>query len=241
MVQSAAFTIGRNRIVGVVLVGTLVVAACRPNDRSNEQGGQSQAGSCATRTFSPPWLGGGLEVPGVVLPPNTTPPGGAVLYADSVDLDCDGRKDLVAQVRPPSVTSNPVLIALLRETSGEWRQVLLEQSPVAGLEGVVIAADLNGDGFLDLVTVGYDEGGQIPRMFVSVNRSYRSIGVPARYYLRHESDWGSDCLRRVLPALVPGQRLALTRETLSRSNRIGHGEDCSLPVDTVMLRGDSLN
>jgi hypothetical protein len=166
----------------------------------------------------------------------------SVLYAELIDLNCDGHLDYVGQVigaADPTAEPRLAFVVFLR-AGDQWTEALFSPSPVDGLETVVIAADLNSNGHLEIVSWGADEGGYIPRVFLSVASSYQPIPVPHRYTLRFEALWDVECRTRVQPSLVESH-LQLTRETISPTDPIGHGSICDLPTDTLMVQGDSLS
>jgi hypothetical protein len=162
-----------------------------------------------------------------------------IFYADTLDLNCDGLSDFIGQIIPSSGTVGPTLVAFVQE-DGRYRQVLLSRSPVDGSEALAIAADLTGLGRRDIVTLGSDEGGYIPRVFVWREGEYTPLGVPLEYHLRLETEWNSECLRKLNPGLVDGGRITLLRETISPTALKGHGAECDLPTDTLHIVGDSL-
>jgi hypothetical protein len=166
----------------------------------------------------------------------------SVLYAELIDLNCDGHLDYVGQVIDAVGTAaEPHLAFVVFVRDGDqWTEALFSPSPVDGLETVVIAADLNSNGHLEVVSWGADEGGYIPRVFLSSASSYQPIPVPHQYTLRFEEVWDVECRTRIQPQVVDSH-LQLTRETISPTDRRGHGSICDLPADTLMIRGDSLS
>lgn len=197
--------------------------------------------ACTSEVRQPVWLRARDEVAANSDPSILRAETSQVIGLERLDLNCDGRPDLVAQVRLPDADRGTelFLVAFVAEASG-WTEVLRVRSLVAGVEGVSVAADLNGDGHLDLLSLGSDEGGVIPRMFISAGKLLREIAMPVTYRLRQEADWASDCWIRLAPALLPDGSIQLARETLSPSGAEGHGTDCHLPLDTLTMRGDSL-
>lgn len=165
-----------------------------------------------------------------------------VLYAELLDLNCDGALDYVAQVVTSSSGSSEgrLVLVAFHKMGEQWRQVLTAPSPVDGPEMIVLAADLNSDHDLDLVTWGSDEGGYVPRVFRSTVDGYQAVRVPEMYTLRFEESWSAECRARVLPEFFGANGLRLSRETISPSSVEGHGPDCNLPRDTLALRADSL-
>jgi hypothetical protein len=159
-----------------------------------------------------------------------------VLTAVQLDLRCDETGGVVAQVLR---SGRLALVAYTNGSSG-FEEVLMALSPADGPEEVVFAADLNEDGHLDLVTMSQDEGGYIPRVFVSDVNRYTSARVPREYTLRQEELWSSQCHRQILPVLLEGNRLQLRRETISPDSTIGHGANCALPADTLAIVGNRL-
>jgi hypothetical protein len=163
----------------------------------------------------------------------------SVLNSDTLDLDCDGRLDYVAQVIPKGGGAKPTLVVAL-SAGDTMRQVLSSESPVDGLEATALAADLTGSGKLDLVTVGHDEGGFVVRVFRWDERGLTPVQVPLQYRVREEADWSPECQSKINPSLSPDSGLILLRETIPPTARKGHGESCELPVDTLHVRGDGL-
>ncbi|MBK7907045.1 MAG: VCBS repeat-containing protein [Gemmatimonadetes bacterium] len=157
--------------------------------------------------------------------------------AASIDINCDGRLDFVGQVRRVSGSSVLRLLALERRSDNTWRTLLDTESNVAGPEVARLAADVNNDGLRDLVTVGYDEGGLTPRIFLRAESTFRESPLSAAYLIRFESEWSRACLTSVLPRFASGAGLVLTRETIPRTSAVGHGTLCDLPVDTIKLGG----
>jgi hypothetical protein len=165
-----------------------------------------------------------------------------VFYAELIDLNCDGQLDYVGQgiATPAGADQGQLMLVAFVRRDAQWTEVLAAPSPVAGVEMVAVAADLNADNHQDLVTWGADEGGHVPRVFRSGPEGYQPVPVPNVYTLRFEESWSSDCRARTLPALVAANRLRLTRETVSPDALKGHGTDCDLPADTLALQADSL-
>ena len=163
---------------------------------------------------------------------------GKLLYADTVDLDCDGAADLVVQAVTLDSAARLVDVVYVNLASGP-REVLRTPSSVEGFEALAIAADLSGTGKRDVILLGGDEGGYVPRVFRWRADRLREVVVPARYTLRLEADWSVECQRRANPGLAK-RGITLMRETISPTSLRGHGTDCALPVDTLVVRGDSL-
>lgn len=165
-----------------------------------------------------------------------------VFQLDSIDLDCDGQMDYVAQVEPAheqASSNRPTLVAFVRER-GTLRRVLFAPSPVDGYETVAVAADLSGAGKRDLVTIGSDEGGYIIRVFRWRGGAYVPVFVPMAYRLRQEAEWNDECLTKINPRVTPRGELILLRETISPTSTKGHGTTCDLPTDTLHVVNDSL-
>jgi len=163
----------------------------------------------------------------------------SLLNVDTLDLDCDGRFDYVAQVIPADHGARPTLVVAI--SSGDTlRRVLSSESPVEGREATALAADLTNSGKLDLVTIGDDEGGVVVRVFRWNGGVLTAVQVPPQYRLREEADWSVECQEKVNPRLSLDARLILLRETISPTALRGHGESCDLPADTLHIQGDSL-
>jgi hypothetical protein len=140
-----------------------------------------------------PWLKGSAE---------------GVLYAERVDLNCDGDPDFVGQVLERSEAGGElVFVAMLREDN-VWRTVLQSPSDVTGRETLVIAADMDGDGWLELVTWGSDEGGYVPRVFRSRRGEYQAVPLSPAYTLRFEERWTEVC--RLAASIAPCLRTLWT-------------------------------
>ena len=164
-----------------------------------------------------------------------------VVSLERPDLDCDGHSDLVAQTREGfDSTAGGLWMRGFYRRNGEWVGAFRFLSSVEGLSGVVVASDLNGDSRLDVLLLGRDEGGIVPQLLLSRGDGYVPGHIADAYRLRNESDWPSSCWSRLAPAFVSGGRIRLARETISPLSTRGHGADCSLPLDTLELRGDSL-
>ena len=72
--------------------------------------------------------------------------GREVMFADLADLDGDGRPEVLAAVKPRDI------VILHAESGGRWREEILSLPPEGmGDAKAVRAADLNGDGRVDLV------------------------------------------------------------------------------------------
>ena len=160
------------------------------------------------------------------------------LYAQRMDVDCDGDDDFVAQsVRTED--QGGAFLAYVQD-QGEWRLVLRSESAVDCIERVALAADVSGQRRRDLVVLGADEGGFIVRVFRWDGGTYRSVSVPPVYQIRHEEEWDASCLSKINPEYVPPDQLALLRETISPTSLRGHGRECDLPRDTLRIQGDAL-
>lgn len=168
--------------------------------------------------------------------------GARVLYADAVDLDCDGRLDLVGQIVEPPVSGRARQLSFLAfvQTATSHRSILRTPSTVDGPESAVLALPLKSTGRRDLVVFGSDEGGIAPRVFAWADSVYKELTLPAEYMLRSEPDWSTQCVSKRMPGLGRTGSLVLLRETISPRSDRGHGEDCSMPRDTLVVRGDSL-
>ena len=162
-----------------------------------------------------------------------------VFYADTVDLNCDGRSDFVGQIIPRVSPEGPTLVAFVQENGG-YREVLRSRSPVDGPEALALAADLTGAGKRDIVTLGSDEGGHIPRVFAWREGQYAAVAIPVEYHVRQEAEWGAACLQKLNPGIAEGGRVTLLREIIPPTALKGHGPDCALPTDTLRIVGDSL-
>lgn len=161
----------------------------------------------------------------------------SVIYADTLDLDCDGVTDAVAQI--VSIQGSLTFAAFLVRPDSV-HTVLFSPSVVDGPEIVVLAADLSGDGHRDLVTWGSDEGGSIPRIFRWGAGKYSEVVVPMVYHVRNEELWGPHCRQTVLPAVTKRLLLVFSREPIPPTSLTGHGTECELPRDTLRLVADGL-
>ena len=164
-------------------------------------------------------------------------PRGTMLYARELDVNCDGRLELITQVND---SGQLYLDVFMRDTTTRWLRVLRAPSRVTGREIVVelgVAGSFNVRSF---ATVGSDEGGIVPRVFNWNGSSFASLGVPVEYALRMEELWTPECRRRNAPRALPDGRFVLSRETISRSSNLGHGAECALPRDTLRVLGNSL-
>ena len=160
-----------------------------------------------------------------------------VLELDSVDVNCDGKNDMVVYGRALAPSRNMKLAVLL---APQWSTVLDVNSPVDGFERVAIAADLSGTGARDLVTVGQDEGGTTVRVFRWLRGTLSEVKVPSAYRIRNEEQWTPECVRQINPRLSADSQLILLRETIPRTSPQSHGHECGLPRDTLIISGDSL-
>lgn len=164
-----------------------------------------------------------------------------VVSIERPDLDCDGHSDLVTQTREGfDSTAGGLWLRGFYRRDGAWVAAFRFRSSVEGPSGVVVAFDLNGDSRLDVLLLGRDEGGIVPQLLLSRGDGYIPGHMADAYRLRNESEWPSSCWSRLAPAIVSGGRIRLARETISPLSARGHGADCSLPLDTLELRGDSL-
>lgn len=218
-------------------IGLFVTACGQPAERSV----LANVEACPVVEYAPIWV---RDRSVELLPDDPAAlgaPGVLVVSLERVDLDCDGRSDLVVQTREgfDSSAGGLWMRGFLRR-DGEWTDAFRVRSSVDGVSGVVIAADINGDSRLDVLLLGRDEGGVVPQLLLSRGEGYDLGRIQDVYRLRNESDWPSSCWSRLAPTHVPGGRLRLPRETISPLETRGHGEDCSLPLDTLELRGDSL-
>lgn len=162
-----------------------------------------------------------------------------VFIADTIDLNCDGQSDFIGQLILAGGSGGLTLAAFVQER-GEYREVLRARSIVDGPEALAIAADLTGSGKRDLVTLGSDEGGHVPRLFIWRGGHYAAVAVPVEYHVRQEAEWSTACLQRLNPGIVDGTDITLLRETIPLTALKGHGPDCALPIDTLRVVGESL-
>ena len=162
---------------------------------------------------------------------------GEPLVAYEADLDCDGVVDLAVQ---GSDTGQLFVAAFLRGSDTD-REVLHANSSVRGREVVVAVGASSGVGPRDIVFLGSDEGGIIPRLFRWRDSAYGEVRIPSDYLLRMESEWTADCRRANTPRFSKDGRLILSRETIARTSDSGHGPSCSLPRDTLTISADSLH
>jgi len=202
---------------------------------------QENTGLCDAIVVNHFGYGGNFFASDRHLPSSTTAPVpfGHVVYADTIDLDCDGANDLVVQGRLESTDSRqrPLMLMAWVSRADGWVSVLSSASPVTGPERIAIAAPLVSTDRRDVVLVGADEGGIVPRVFVWTGDTLEQVEVPQQYYLRGSTEWGPDCRRKLNPQILDGGRIALLRETIPRTSMQDHGASCALPVDTLVIRG----
>ena len=164
-----------------------------------------------------------------------------VIYVDTLDLDCDGQLDVAAQgVALPGPSPGRLVFQVWVRRGADWKPVLRSVSPVDGPEKIAIAAPLTSSQRRDLIVIGADEGGYVPRAFRWMGDSMVSVDVPPEYQLRNEPDWDATCARKRNPRLVGRSEIALLRETISPSSTRTHGESCALPIDTLHIVGTHL-
>jgi len=164
---------------------------------------------------------------------------GVLRYADTLDLDCDGTADFIMQAVTSDSAAKLVDVIYVSTATG-LREVLRTPSAVDGREALAIAADLSGSGKRDVVLLGGDEGGYVPRVFRWTDEHLQEVIVSRQYILRFEADWSKDCQRKANPGMAGEREVTLMRETISPTSVSGHGAECALPVDTLVVRGDSL-
>lgn len=232
-------------VAALLVAATLFACGGGGNGRSADTPNLGQ-GNCTPTAH--PWLASsgdarrGAAQIAAITPAELTQSADTVLYAELLDLNCDGALDYVAQVVTSSSESSEgrLVLVAFHKMAEQWRQVLAAPSPVDGPEMIVLAADLDSDHHLDLIAWGSDEGAYVPRVFRSTADGYQAVHVPEMYTLRFEENWSAECRSRVLPALVGANNLRLSRETISPSAVEGHGPECNLPRDILALRADSL-
>jgi hypothetical protein len=165
-----------------------------------------------------------------------------LFYVLNIDLDCDGHTEILAQGVPkdPSVLrARPTLYAFA-ERQGTWRLILNAVSPVAGPEYPVLISPL-ADGYHEsIVTLGDDEGGTVPRLFIWNGNGYVTVLVPKEYELRQEERWTTECRKTLAPKVSANHMLILARETISPASDSSHGDLCNLPLDTLVVKGMAL-
>jgi hypothetical protein len=223
------------------------IAIARPQEHRRTSSTIASDGPCGPRNFA---VVGNRARPrtedpayiAAILPSALRAEADKVFYADTVDLECKGTFDFVAAIAPKGAAGRrprPVFV-VYRSTRGGLDRILYTPMRVDGVEEVAVAADLTGSGKRDLVTIGSDEGGYLPRVFRWSGRTYVEVAVPNTYRLRQEAQWGPDCMRKINPVAVGHRSIRLLRETISPKAVAGHGVSCSLPADTLRLVGDSL-
>jgi hypothetical protein len=228
-----------HRIGLLCLAGAWACSTARPEQASAQRG----TTACAPRAWEQ--FGGRAIRPdrqpayiAAVTPAPVRAVLDTIVYADTVDLNCDGRTDYVAQGRART-NGSLAFVAFVNDSTG-WRRVLMSTSPVQGTEVLALAADLTGGGRRDLITVGSDEGGYLPRAFRWRGDRYQPVAIPRVYVLRHEEDWDAACRQKINPQWVAPGAVRLLRETISPTSTMGHGAECDLPADTLRIVGDSL-
>lgn len=158
-------------------------------------------------------------------------PRGDVLYAYEADLDCDQALDIVVQ----SADSGRLYLTFYRSSRDSVEALLESESEVAGREVVVALGASHAMNLRTIVIVGSDEGGLVPRIFVWRELHYAELALPDYYLMRMEEEWSPLCRRVNTPVLLADERVILSRETISLSAKMGHGIECDLPRDTVVI------
>lgn len=232
---------------GTVLVVALVALACARAEPGSKGSGESGLSCAPIQMDAASWARGKVtqEDPRFiqsVTPATVQSQADTVFYADSIDLNCDGRPDYVAHLlgsSTSSMTGRLAAVAYVSSDSG-WRRVLEAPSSVEGREVLALAADLTGSGKRDLVFIGSDEGGYVPTVYGWHQGQYRLIRVPTEYHVRFEAEWDADCRERIMPGFVMSHGIQLLRESISPVSRSGHGKQCDLAADTLTIAADSL-
>lgn len=208
------------------------------------QGSSGSLGVCDVSTFDDSWARGLTqgENPAYisrVVPTWLRDSADTVFYAETPDLDCDGTKDLVVHFAEHA-DRTALRLSVFLSSGDSLVEALTAQSKVRGREVLVSSGELRGQTRRDFVTLGSDEGGLSPRVFVWTGMRVTEIPVPRDYLLRMEAEWSADCRARQSPRIISGRRLVLSRETISRTELRGHGTECELPRDTLFVVNDSL-
>lgn len=219
-----------------LILSVLVVNGCMPGLRGRAQPSKPcQAGRYATtgdRAMQ------ALKIDSAAL--KVFP--GEIVTLESLDVGCQGNIAFAGQLIPRSGPDSavPTFAVYQRAPDGSMTRLLWAPSPVAGPEYLAVAADLSGSGHLDLVTLGIDEGGRLPRVFRWSERGYEPVRVPTYYNLRNETEWDAKCLANNSPSVTSTHLLVLSRETISPDSATGHGADCQLRRDTLRISSDTL-
>jgi hypothetical protein len=137
----------------------VVAAGCT---RESEQGHDSLAGektpACVMQAIDPPWLSSSPS-DSQLAADRVLPPGAQLLAYSRPDINCDGTEDLILQYRVAPPSDSIPLVFFVR-VDGALRELLRQRRWSMGARPVA-AGDANADGWLDLVLLGYDEGGLV--------------------------------------------------------------------------------
>jgi len=212
----------------------VVAAGCT---RESEQGHDSLAGektpACVMQAIDPPWLSSSPS-DSQLAADRVLPPGAQLLAYSRPDINCDGTEDLILQYRVAPPSDSIPLVFFVR-VDGALRELLRTTSMVDGREGLVAAGDANADGWLDLVLLGYDEGGLVPRVFGSTFGRLAELAVADLYYLPQSDEWDADCLRALSPRMTEEGGVVLARMP-DRKTENRRPSACPSPRDTLDLR-----
>lgn len=170
------------------------------------------------------------------LPPSLRQWATRVITSDTVDLNCDGRSDYIAQVigSGESPTPEKLAIGVVLADSNGGRIVFWGASSVTGPERVQLVAPLRSDSLPAMVLVGMDEGGLVPRVLVWHAGEYRIVRVPDENYVHDVSEWSQECMQSAMPVFVPPNGLSMVR-AIAGDDRVARGESCDLRRDTLVL------
>lgn len=236
-----------SRALGVVIAGSLIIGckgATQIPPGGKATGAQEIAGASCAQAIDlrgaptswptqPPLLRSDL-------PPSLRQWATRVITSDTVDLDCDGRADVVAQVvgSADSPTPEKLAMVVVLADSSSGRIVFWGASSVRGPERIQFVAPLHPDSLPALVLVGIDEGGLVPRVLVWRAGEYRVVLVPKQNYVHDVSDWSQECVQSAMPVFMPPNGLSLVRDSTG-GEMVARGAGCELPRDTIAL--DSAN
>jgi hypothetical protein len=154
----------KNAPIIVLLAATVSLLSRPPRDSHDSQSSTERGGHCAPINYAVFGTSASrtLEEPSHIAGTFTSrirSLSDSVIYADSVDLDCDGTFALVDVVIPRGSgrLARPVF-EVYRSENGQFRRVLYAPSRVDGPEKLAVALDMRGSGRRDLVIIGGDEG-----------------------------------------------------------------------------------